>query len=355
MTLEPLQKEYEKIYDKLEKIAVKLGNSYIDDLPTRPAKQSQLENIFNPAFLTRVIYKLDTTVSHPLTFDEIKDNPWVCNFPSALTSRQKNYRGNGSAPCTRRLGLNKSNPNVYFCSVPRHLAYAKTLGLPVDVNDLRCKGLPIPMKPEGSISNRTHIRTKLTVDGKLVDIQRPERQGSAINPEQSRVQFKSTKRKKTKIEDIGDLDTVEQKEDNDDLVELPRFQCVYICPFTGISCEDQGVNCDPVEKEIYFCDKHIVSPADLIDQLEDEHDLDENVQNLLSELYSLEKLDYEIDEIVGMDKVDNIEDLKDLKDFEKLSILGHKRYNLASKLGIGSTDIVRNIITKRLMEGRSSV
>src|SRR3978361_388903 len=111
-----------------------------------------LHTIFNPAFVKDVIFNLDTEPAKVLKIEDLQ--PYRCNYPSEMTLRTKNLHGCGKAPCKRKLGKN----NVYFCSIPVHLAYAKSLKLPITKDDLEEKNLPVPNRPTCGSYPVKHVR-----------------------------------------------------------------------------------------------------------------------------------------------------------------------------------------------------
>src|SRR5689334_6888665 len=117
-TVEKFKAEVERICIDYKKRAVRVRSDFMDDV------YHLLHNVFNPTFVHKVLMNLDTVPVKVVTLDDLV--PYRCNYPTEMTLRSKLYRGNGSAPCTRRLGRGK----VYFCGLPQHMAYAVECRLP---------------------------------------------------------------------------------------------------------------------------------------------------------------------------------------------------------------------------------
>lgn len=342
--LKPLLKCRDVIFTKLKTLGSKYGKDYIRNIPEKHVNtMDQLDNIFNKEFLQRYVMEMDTFTANPVTYEDIQKNPWVCNFPSSLTSRQRNYKENGVAPCTRSLGLTKEFPNVYFCSVPKHIAYARSLDLPINTLDLKRMNLPIPPFPTDMESiKRIHVRTKLRLNGETVIVNRPEKQGSSIDPNAPRIKRKitlvsessqrsstptSSKRNGKKCKKITDGEPVVANVE--ELGEISRIACVYTCPITGKPCSNDGVFNDPFEcKEVSFCNEHVKVPEELLSslgKLDVEDDETGTLGYLSQHLQDIQSLDHEIKKMMAVDLVDvNFIDLC------------RKRYNLASKSGLGT-------------------
>jgi len=319
LELEPILQKYNKCYSKLVELARKFGKEYVDKIPDCIEKPAQLEKIFNRSFLTNFIYEFEVVIKYPQTFNEIKDKPWVCNFPPEMTSRQGNYRDNGYAPCTRSIGMHKKNPNVYFCSVPKHIAYAKNLNLPITAYDLIKMNLPVPPLPTDPTSIcRTHVRHKLHKGKEVTDMNREEKQGSQINNVEK-------KRKNINVINTGvtkKTKAAKKKESSDfyiDIEILDKFSCVYSCPITGIQCKEEGIHFDPLEK-INFCDQHVQVDDKLINTIKDNEDNEEfeKVYNLFKNIQLLDNQIY------------------DEKEPLIKATLCKQRYNIAGKIGLGT-------------------
>lgn len=295
-------KEYQKTYDSYKRIvsemnnitekliqeSIYLGNLYADRIPEKPEFRKVLESIFKKPFLDKIIYKIDTEPKYKLTFDNIKDNPWNCNYP--LSTKK----------CSRQINYNKQQ--IYFCSLPPHQQYAKFLNLPTSISELQKLNYPIPQIPQQ--------QKRLNIDVE-VDVE---------------INKKHQKQKKSKKEIITN---------SPELDIIPRFQCVYHCPITGKSCDLTGIHKDPFDYEgVTFCDLHIRVP-DNFKSLFNEIKTDENdIKYLYKTFCQIEEFDKKIEEyIMSSEQIIITQEFRDLC---------KRRYTSASEIGLGtSMDIIK--------------
>jgi hypothetical protein len=218
-----------------------------------------LHTIFNPSFVDKVLLNLNSEPPKSISIKELV--PGRCNFPANLTVRSKNLRGNGIAPCRRSLGKGM----IYFCSLPRHLAYAIECGLPVDETDIRRMKLDIPDLPmKNQMTKPTHVRygyskrrqDKIDSNNIPCSNERPCTVGNEIP---------------TKMEE-----------------SIAVQQCSFCSPVDGTQCTRIGIHVDVLYRHIRYCDAHITVSDQWINDLFS-CDVPENVLELLIAIHKMDK------------------------------------------------------------------
>lgn len=267
-----------------------------------------LESIFTKNFLLQVVH--DIPLSDAPAKLSISDLiPYQCNFPATMTSRQKLYKDKGHAPCTKSVGK-----NIFFCSVKSHMLYAKRNGLPITALD--CVRMDIEIPQKSLETKRTHLRFKIKQGADWIDVNRPEKNGRALDLEE-KVETVGPPMKKMKIVDdsLG--------EDLFNIEKHCNVSCSFCCPITYAECHNEGKHYDSIRKgHTYFCDQH-VRPESLLQKISLLDYIDDNA----------DALKWNLDQIVDLDK-ELGEDEQDFVD-ERMQKLT-KRYQLAIDCSLGT-------------------
>jgi hypothetical protein len=271
-----------------------------------------LHTIFQPNFVQEIIFNLDTMPEKILTIEDLE--PHRCNYPSEMTLRTKNFHGNGVAPCKRRLG----QTNVYFCSLPRHLAYAKKLKLPVNQDDLIALNLPIPPRPVGGAKVK-HVRQKHKRKG---GVKSPMKDDDATLTEENYVHIRTIvgDQKEEIVYEERPAKRVKHQEEECE-GEVPRFQCVYNSLIDGSQCPNDGLYRDPFQETFLYCNNHIQVTDELLEELE-EVEIDGNV---LRDLRQIQLLDDDILELLENENENS----------EEIRRMCSERYFLSTNHGFG--------------------
>lgn len=321
----------EKFEEEIKTIAKKYGKDKLveasadypeeDQSRDRQTKMKEdtvsvLSKIFNPSFAYTVLYDLDVQPDIVLELDKLV--PFVCNFPAKYTVRTKNYHRNGSAPCKRRLGRD----SVYFCALPRHMAYAKKVNLPITLDDLKKRNLPIPIRPKIPPKNR-HIHTVENVQGK----RKKDKEDQAKwvedvyinNRKKLKVDGKS---KPSAIVQSEDIEYASEEENDEEAMEMEEDEeelGLHLCMFAaedGEMCTEVGIHPDPADNYVTYCDRHVKVSLQQLYHSEDDV--------LRADLAQIRDLDAKIEGY-----------LKRGEDDDHLRTLVTERYLLARKCGFG--------------------
>lgn len=240
-----------------------------------------LHGVFNPSFLTEIVFNLDVLPEKIIKVEDLK--PYCCNFPAELTRRSKGDRGL-QAPCRKRLGKN----DLYFCTLGSHRAYALKLGLPVTRADADRRNIPYPKtKPVGIDPRPPHVRMrkkkKIAPDGveRMVEKHVLQRVPIDSEKESTSCPFPSIERKdaaageamattETMVATEATVETTKRKRKSHLLDEIPRYQCVHMCPFTRATCTRDALYVDEFAGNAAFCSKHIAVSEEDLENMEEE-------------------------------------------------------------------------------------
>lgn len=257
--------EVEQTCINYKKRAVKVGSNFMDDV------YRLLHNVFNPAFVHKVLFNLDTEPARVVTLNELV--PYRCNYPTEMTVRSKLSRG--SMPCTRRLG----NDKVYFCGLPQHMAYAAECRLPIDVQDIHRMGLLVPERPKKAERKATKKRT--------INDSNDSNDSNGNNDTAASVVKRESKRPKV-VE--NDEDVIEQEDDGDDEDGMSLLQCCYMSVIDGQQCKAEGEHVDILYRHVRYCDDHVTVTEEYLERIFDSDDVADELNEALTKIHNMDKL-----------------------------------------------------------------
>lgn len=269
-----------------------------------------LNGVFQPAFTYSVLMNLDVVPKKILKVDELV--PYRCNFPPELTIKSVNSpRKDPHHPCNRRIGK-----NVYFCSYPRHLAYAKKLNLPINEDEVKARGITLPERPpkvkkpkdkktnsKGKTKGKKP-REKVAKSSSDMDIDAVKSEDAlkseehAANNQDVDVDDDDWNMDEMDIdtlEELIELDEDHEKDhEKDEKVDdkvIDRLRCFHVNVSDGKRCESSGSHNDPFDPEVTYCEEHIHVSDSLLDKLEESEEVE-----MLKEYLRVHRLDEEITE-----------------------------------------------------------
>jgi len=294
------------------KLGAKLGNVQRIKMQTEVIKV--LNEIFKPTFVCEILFDLQIVPIKQLQVSELI--PWKCNYPADLTVKSitKPNGTNEEKRCKRLLGKDM----VFFCSYPKHQFYAKSLKLPVTVQDAKKQGIqnlgPKPPNP------KQKPRQKLTTKGKK------KSNGEKVEQkEESDVESDVEMMTESITESIAESEERDAFDTFDTIDSI--FDCSHVSLLTEEKCRNEGTHEDPFDTCVRFCDEHVCVSAELLDAVEDMEDNDDLLQGLLS----IDRLDQEIQDVLVLScNVDDDDDNQAL-----IRTLCKERYALGNNYNIG--------------------
>jgi len=310
-----------------------------------------LHTVFKPNFVSSIIFNLDVKPPIEKTVSDLI--PHLCNFPTEMTLRTKNFHGNGVAPCRRRL----HKDHVYFCTLAPHMKYAEVLKLPITYQDAVRMCLSVPPRPSED-QRQPHVRLKRrhrridkrTGEMKIVgDVQETESYPHTANkisiPDEQIVKYRTVmknvqesrhRRRRFIQEAIQSSKNTRQMMDVDveaqDLSVVPFHQCTYVDLVTGKPCTSHAIHADPwYGSGMGHCDEHVKVSEKMVESIRNLGDVAHDNDEILDDLETIRDMDVDL-----YDWIDNVKaDVKDGRDAALLSKRCRDRYDLGVKYGIG--------------------